>query len=112
MGEPGMGKSRLLAACWQRLPARPVTVLEGHCRSYDQRIPYGPISDLPQQQGRLRATGRPPAVRPPRAPLPRAVGMPPAPSAPSLPPLLGSPATEEPLAQLPPDVIKERTFAT
>jgi DNA-binding winged helix-turn-helix (wHTH) protein/class 3 adenylate cyclase/tetratricopeptide (TPR) repeat protein len=112
MGEPGMGKSRLLAACRQRLPARPVTVLEGHCRSYDQRIPYGPISDLLRQQCGLSATAGPQEVATRLDQLLRAVGMSPAASAPSLLPLLGSPATEEPLAQLPPDVIKERTFAT
>src|SRR6266540_2461965 len=62
IGEPGIGKSRLLAACRQRLPERPVTVLEGHCRSYDHLTPYGPISDLLRHQCGLSATAGPNVV--------------------------------------------------
>jgi predicted ATPase len=112
IGEPGIGKSRLLAACRQRLPERPMTVLEGHCRSYDQLIPYGPISDLLRYQCGLSATAGPNVVATRLDQLLRAVGLPPEDSAPYLLQLLGSPATAEPLAQLPPEVIKERTFAT
>ena len=112
IGEPGIGKSRLLAVCWQRLPDRPVTVLEGYCRSYDHLIPYGPISDLLRQQCGLSATAGPHVVATRVAQLLQAVDMSPEASAPYLLQLLGSPTTAEPLAQLPPDVIKERTFAT
>src|SRR5262249_19613212 len=46
MGEPGMGKSRLLAAWPQRLPAHGVTYLEGRCLSYGSATPYLPVLDL------------------------------------------------------------------
>ena len=75
IGEPGIGKSRLLAACRQRLPDRPVTVLEGHCRSYDHLIPYGPISDLLRQQCGLSATAASRRRRHQVAQLLRPVGL-------------------------------------
>ena len=91
IGEPGIGKSRLLAACRQRLPARSVTVLEGHCRAYDQHIPYGPISDLLRHQCGLSATAPPDVVTTRVAQLLRAVGLSPEDSAPYLLQLLGEP---------------------
>jgi DNA-binding winged helix-turn-helix (wHTH) protein/tetratricopeptide (TPR) repeat protein len=112
MGEPGIGKSRLLAACLQRLPARPVTVLEGHCRAYDQLLPYGPISALLRQQCGLSATADPHVVTTQVEQLLRSVDMSPQASAPYLLPLLGHPVPDEPLTQLPPEVLQARTFAT
>jgi class 3 adenylate cyclase/tetratricopeptide (TPR) repeat protein len=50
VGEPGMGKSRLLDEFRQQVRTRQVTYLQGHCRSYGRAIPYLPIVDL------LRAT--------------------------------------------------------
>jgi DNA-binding winged helix-turn-helix (wHTH) protein/class 3 adenylate cyclase/tetratricopeptide (TPR) repeat protein len=111
MGEPGIGKSRLLAACLQRLPARPVTVLESHCRSYDQLLPYGPIIALLRQQCGLSATAAPYVVSTRVDQLLRAVDLSPEASAPVLLPLLGNPASAEPLAPLPPEVLQSRTFA-
>ena len=46
VGEPGMGKSRLLAEWRQDLTAHEVTYLEGHCWSYGSATPYRPILDL------------------------------------------------------------------
>jgi hypothetical protein len=48
--EPGIGKSRLLAELRRRFADRPVTLLEGYCRSYGRFLPYGPICDLLRQQ--------------------------------------------------------------
>jgi hypothetical protein len=45
VGEPGMGKSRLLAEWRQRLPAHGVTYLEGRCLSYGSATPYLPVLD-------------------------------------------------------------------
>ena len=112
IGEPGIGKSRLLAECRQRLPERPVTVLEGHCRAYDHFLPYGPVRDLLRHQCGLSTTATPEVVATQVDQLLRAVDLPPEDSAPYLLQLLGSPTTAEPLAQLTPEVIKERTFAT
>jgi DNA-binding winged helix-turn-helix (wHTH) protein/class 3 adenylate cyclase/tetratricopeptide (TPR) repeat protein len=112
IGEPGIGKSRLLAAFLQRLPEQSVTVLEGHCRAYDRFLPYGPVRDLLLHQCGLSTTSRPEVVATRVARLLRTVDLPPEDSAPYLLQLLGSPTTVEPLAQLTPEVIKERTFAT
>jgi predicted ATPase len=46
LGEPGMGKSRLLAEWCQSLAAHAVTHLEGHCWSYGSTTPYLPVLDL------------------------------------------------------------------
>ena len=44
VGEPGMGKSRLLMEFRQELAGRSVTFLEGQCLSYGTAIPYLPSS--------------------------------------------------------------------
>jgi len=46
VGEPGIGKSRLLYEFRQSLTGRQVTYLEGHCLSYGSTIPYLPVLDL------------------------------------------------------------------
>ena len=112
IGEPGIGKSRLLAACRQRLPARSVTVLEGHCRAYDQHIPYGPISDLLRHQCGLSATAPPDVVTTRVARLLQSVELAPEDSAPSLLQLLGEPGAGERQAALTPEALKARLFAT
>jgi tetratricopeptide (TPR) repeat protein len=48
-GEPGLGKSRLLAEFVQSLRGRPVTCCEGHCLAYDSATPYLPVRDLLRQ---------------------------------------------------------------
>jgi class 3 adenylate cyclase/tetratricopeptide (TPR) repeat protein len=49
VGEPGMGKTRLLAEFCHRLPGDQVTVYVGQCLSYGQSTPYLPVRDLVQQ---------------------------------------------------------------
>jgi len=46
VGEPGIGKSRLLYEFRRSLGDRPITYLEGRCLSYGGSIPYLPIVDL------------------------------------------------------------------
>jgi DNA-binding NtrC family response regulator/class 3 adenylate cyclase len=50
IGEPGMGKSRLLAEWRQDLSGHAVTYLEGHCWSYGSAMPYLPVLDLLRAQ--------------------------------------------------------------
>jgi predicted ATPase/DNA-binding winged helix-turn-helix (wHTH) protein len=45
VGEPGMGKSRLLYEFRQHLNDTSVTYVEGHCLSYGQATPYLPVLD-------------------------------------------------------------------
>ena len=49
VGEPGMGKSRLLAEFRRRLVGRAVRYVEGHCLSYGSATPYLPLADLVRQ---------------------------------------------------------------
>jgi predicted ATPase/class 3 adenylate cyclase len=49
VGEPGMGKTRLLAEFCRRLPGDQVTVYEGRCLSYGQATPYLPVRDIVRQ---------------------------------------------------------------
>jgi class 3 adenylate cyclase/tetratricopeptide (TPR) repeat protein len=46
VGEPGVGKSRLLLELRQRLAGRRVTYLQGRCLSYGAAIPYVPAIDM------------------------------------------------------------------
>jgi class 3 adenylate cyclase/DNA-binding winged helix-turn-helix (wHTH) protein len=48
-GEPGIGKSRLLAEFRQHLTGQPVQYYEGHCVAYGQATPYLPVLDLLRQ---------------------------------------------------------------
>jgi len=46
VGEPGVGKSRLVFEFQQRLTAQRVILLQGRCLSYGHTIPYLPVLDL------------------------------------------------------------------
>jgi predicted ATPase len=46
VGEPGLGKSRLLTELVQRLRGRRVTCCQGHCLPFDRTTPYLPVRDL------------------------------------------------------------------
>jgi class 3 adenylate cyclase/DNA-binding winged helix-turn-helix (wHTH) protein/tetratricopeptide (TPR) repeat protein len=46
VGEPGIGKSRLLHEFHKSLAQQPVTYLEGRCVSYGRTIPYLPVLDM------------------------------------------------------------------
>ncbi len=49
VGEPGMGKSRLLTEFCRGVAGRQVTVYEGRCLSYGQATPYLPVRDVARQ---------------------------------------------------------------
>jgi class 3 adenylate cyclase/DNA-binding winged helix-turn-helix (wHTH) protein len=49
VGDPGMGKSRLLAEFRRDLVGRAVRYVEGHCLSYGTATPYLPVADLLRQ---------------------------------------------------------------
>ena len=46
IGEPGVGKSRLVYDFRESLARPPVTYLEGHCLSSGSTTPYGPVLEL------------------------------------------------------------------
>ena len=49
IGEPGVGKSRLVYEFRESLARPPVTYLEGHCLSSGSTTPYGPVLELLRQ---------------------------------------------------------------
>jgi class 3 adenylate cyclase/tetratricopeptide (TPR) repeat protein len=49
VGEPGMGKTRLLTEFCRRLPASQVAYYAGQCLSYGQATPYRPVRDILRQ---------------------------------------------------------------
>jgi predicted ATPase len=61
-GEPGMGKSRLLAEFIHRLEGQTVTYCEGHCLAYGSATPYLPVRDLLQQLWSLPDPAAPDAL--------------------------------------------------
>ncbi|HTK93233.1 MAG TPA: adenylate/guanylate cyclase domain-containing protein [Verrucomicrobiae bacterium] len=46
IGDPGMGKSRLISELRRETEARPIAWLEGHCVSYGVGVPYRPWIDV------------------------------------------------------------------
>src|SRR5207302_11070143 len=50
VGEPGVGKSRVLLELRRTLSARDTGYLEGRCLSFGSAIPYAPVLDLVRTQ--------------------------------------------------------------
>jgi DNA-binding NtrC family response regulator/tetratricopeptide (TPR) repeat protein len=110
MGEPGIGKSRLLEEFRHSLQGQDVTYLEGQCLAYGQTVPYLPMRDLVRQQCGLTAGESPAAVV---AHVPSAlgrVGIAPE-EAPYVLRLLGIQEGTAALSARSPEAIKLRTFA-
>jgi class 3 adenylate cyclase/predicted ATPase len=63
IGEPGLGKSRLLYEFRQRLQDRPLTYLADGCQSYTQATPYGPLRVLLQRQCGITDADAPAMIR-------------------------------------------------
>ena len=109
LGEPGVGKSRLLYEFRQRLTGQRVTYLEGRCISYGSAVPDLPILDLLRDHCGITEADSPEAiVEKVRCGL-QAVGMEPDEWAPYLLHLLGVAETER-VAELSPEMLKARTF--
>jgi class 3 adenylate cyclase/DNA-binding winged helix-turn-helix (wHTH) protein/tetratricopeptide (TPR) repeat protein len=111
VGEPGMGKTRLVYEFWHSLGSTRVTCLEGHCDAYSQAIPLLPLQDIVRQACGLTEAD-PAAVT--AAQVHRhlqALDISAAEVAPYLLHLLGVPEATAGLAELSPQAIRLRTFA-
>jgi DNA-binding winged helix-turn-helix (wHTH) protein/tetratricopeptide (TPR) repeat protein/class 3 adenylate cyclase len=110
VGEPGMGKTRLLAECRRRLDTERVRVVEGRCLSYGRAVPYVPLRALVRQLCGLGGIeDAEAAAARVRAAL-QNLGIP-ADDAPFLLHVLDVPADTERLAVLTPEALRTRTFA-
>jgi DNA-binding NtrC family response regulator/predicted ATPase len=112
VGEPGVGKSRLLYEFRRGLLGQPVTYLEGRCLSYGSAIPYGPVLGLLRDNCGITETESPEVITAKVRLSLQEVGLDPVQGAPYLLHLLGVLDGTETVASLRPETVKARTFAT
>jgi predicted ATPase len=110
MGEPGMGKTRLLYEFRHSLRGRQVTYAEGHCRSYHNACPYGPVRDIIRYHAQITAQDTPEAQREKVRRSLVALGLDPDAGTPYLLHLLGAPAGSAALASHAFEAVKARTL--
>jgi DNA-binding winged helix-turn-helix (wHTH) protein/class 3 adenylate cyclase/tetratricopeptide (TPR) repeat protein len=110
VGDPGLGKSRLLAEFQQALGASRVTALHGQCRSYGRAIPYLPLTEILRTCWEITETEREATILAKVQAGLQAVDLAPDRWAPYFLPLLGIGAEPEGLAGVSPEVLRERTF--
>ena len=111
VGEPGMGKSRLLAEFAHSLDGQPVTYCEGHCLAYGSATPYLPVRDLLRQLWNLPDPAPATAITATIHQRLREAGVASEAEALLLLQLLDVPVDLAPLAGLSPPMRKARTFA-
>ena len=111
VGEPGIGKSRLLYEFHQSLEGKRLTYLTGRCLSYGSTTPYLPVLDVLRHNCGIMETDRPEDIT---AKVHRAlqeVDMAPEEWAPVLLPLFGVQEETNQSAALSPEARKARTLA-
>jgi predicted ATPase len=111
MGEPGMGKSRLLYEFSQCLPDPQVSYLEGQCVSHSSATPYTPVRTMLRQACGITDPDDADTIVSRVHQHLQDVGLQPDTTAPYLRHLLGVTPDHEALAGLTPQTIKTRTFA-
>ena len=112
VGAPGIGKSRLLGEFQHRLRGHRLTYLRGRCLSYGQATPYLPVLTLLRHAWGIIPADRSQGIATKVRRGLREVGMVSDEAAALLLALLGVEEDTAPLAALPPEVRKSRTFAT
>jgi transcriptional regulator with AAA-type ATPase domain/predicted ATPase len=111
IGEPGLGKSRLVTEFRRSLPGRRLTYLAGHCLAYRQATPYGPVLELLRQACRLTAADPPATITRKVGQRLAEVGIAPEDGAPYVLTLLGVRPDPDALAQQSPQAVRARTIA-
>jgi class 3 adenylate cyclase/tetratricopeptide (TPR) repeat protein len=110
VGEPGVGKSRLLYQFAHRLAGDRVTYVEGRCVSYGGNTPYLPVLDLLRNNCQITDTDPPEVVADKVRATLGEVGIDPQESAPYLLRLLGLKDEAERLDVLTAEAVRARTF--
>jgi hypothetical protein len=110
VGEPGIGKSRLLVEWRQSLTAHAITYLEGHCWAYGRTMPYLPILDLLRAYCGITPDDSAGSITVEVRGQLQGTGMPPDAWAPYLLRLLEIQAGTEDLVGVSPETLKAKTF--
>jgi class 3 adenylate cyclase/tetratricopeptide (TPR) repeat protein len=110
VGEPGIGKSRLVDEVRQRLAHRRVNWVEGRCDSYGTMIPYQLVLDLLRSNCGIVDADTPEEITDKVCSGLSQAGMDPDQDAPLLLYLLGIKAVEDPSLLSRPEAVKDRTF--
>jgi class 3 adenylate cyclase/tetratricopeptide (TPR) repeat protein len=111
VGEPGMGKTRLVYEFWKSLGSTRVTYLEGQCDSYGQAIPYLPLQDIVRHACSISEAQSLSVITARLQQHLQVLGLDTAEVAPYLMHLLGVPDTTAGLTGLSPQAIRVQTFA-
>ncbi len=112
IGEPGMGKSRLLYEFRRQLVDDETLYTEGHCVSYGDVTPYLPLRDALRQTWRIADADPPEAIEHKVKASLQQAGMGRDEEVASLLHLLNVPGDRPALANLSPEAIKTRMFTT
>ena len=110
-GEPGLGKSRLLAEFRRSVSGKPLRYCEGHCLSYGRTTPYLPVLDLLRQLCGILDTDGPEAMTAKIAQHLQEAGIDPDAEAPALLHLLDVPVPPAQLSTRSPEERRVRIFA-
>jgi class 3 adenylate cyclase/DNA-binding winged helix-turn-helix (wHTH) protein/predicted ATPase len=110
VGEPGIGKSRLLYEFRQSLAGQRLMYLAGRCLSYGSTTPYLPVLDILRHNCGITETDRPEEITAKVHYALQDVEMAPAEWAPVLLHLLGVPAETDTVTALDPETRKARTL--
>ena len=110
VGEPGIGKSRLLAEFHRQLAAGRATWVEGRCLSYATSIPYWLVIDLLRSNCGIVETDTPEAIAEKVRSGVREAGLDPAQNGPVLLHLLGIKDAAGIPAPSSPEAVKAKTF--
>ena len=112
VGEPGIGKSRLLDEFCRRLDGNQVTYHSVQCLSYSRATPYQPLINLVRDMCDIRDADAPEAMVTKIHHCLQRLGLAPDEWTPYLHQLLGLPEGNEAVAFLSPEAIQRRTFTT
>ncbi len=109
VGDPGVGKSRLLYEFRQQLAGARVTYLEGRCLPYDSAAPYLPVLDLLRHNCGITEGDTPTQITAKVQVALQEVGMAPDEWVPYLLHLLGLSVGTVQLAEVSPEALRRRT---